>query len=122
MTTATPSPDSRLLQILLDAEKPIRVSCGDGRYMAVHALHALGLVDYRKSGWWATSEAGRRLVGGSVCVEGFLASLASLARRVAQQNGLLARPRGLSGKARRQRDDALRAGCDVLRWVNTGRA
>lgn len=106
----------------MDAEKPVRIAVGDEREAAVRALHALGLVDYRKSGWWATSEAGHRLVGGSVTSDGFLVLLQSLARRVAQKNSLLARPKGLSGKARRQCDDALRAGSDVLRWLSTGRA
>lgn len=113
---------SRLLQILLDAERPIRVSVGHVLENPVRCLHLLGLLDYRKSGWWATSEAGHRLVGGSLGgVPGFLEALEAHARRAAQQ-AEAAPSRRLAHKEQVKRRRVAAAANEVLAWIQTGRA
>jgi|SRR5688572_14945775 len=118
MTTA---PHSRLLQFLFDAEKPLRIADGDNRRLQAQVLCDLGLVDYRKSGWWQTSEAGHRFVGGSIDVNTFLYQLRELAQRTLEANapGLGGKLNAAESKQRRNRYHSAQL---ALEWLRDGRA
>jgi hypothetical protein len=100
---------SSILQVLIDAETPVRISIGDELHPLVSCLVAVGLVDYRKSGWYQTSEAGIRFAAGSVCVGGFKLALQHLTEQVIAKQDVMARPRGLTYRQGRAADQILAA-------------
>ena len=115
------APDSRLLQFLFDAEKPLRIADGDGRRILAQVLSDLGLVDSRKSGWWLINEAGHRFVGGSLDVSTFVYQLRQLAEKKLQLAEALPTGKRSAAEARRLRSMAKSARI-ALEWLSDGKA
>jgi hypothetical protein len=108
---------SSILQLLIDCEKPVRISNGDPAHSLVNCLVAVGLVDYLKSGWYRTSEKGVRFAAGSVCVGGFKLALQHVTEQVIAKNNIMTRPMGLRAKQKREADHLLSA-AKILARIN----
>jgi hypothetical protein len=79
-------------------------------------LEGLGLLEYRKSGRWITSDAGHRLLGAGD-VSAFKSLLQARIDLTLEREKLTNRPRGLTAAQRRQSEYARRS-AEYLARIN----